>query len=361
MNIRKLVFVTLAVALMGMGVLSCKPKQAETKSLARVEYYRHLLFSETSYDLERGSRVLTPEEAKQINNYKFTYDSLGRLASVEYGRNNVLLGNSSFREASKIVYSYSEGKQVKHFFNKDNQQIAVDGGVYAYEFSLTDSGQRTGLKFYDSVGTPIENRNKIHSYVWSKLPDGMIRENRYNLAGVETIMSEFCPFYELRFSYNDKGFVTRMANYQGDTLYSCTAENCGDIGVSYFAFENTDQGDVTSFSVHNMEGKLSNLYWGWAKRLSKLDENGYVLETTVYDQDDELVGGKMIPITLNEYDAHGALVKVTNMDKDRNIINNPGNGAAITEYKYDELGNRTETLYYDKDNKAITPKESFPG
>jgi hypothetical protein len=151
-----------------------------------------------------------------------------------------------------------------------------------------------------------------------------------------------------------------MANYQGDTLYSCTAENCGDIGVSYFAFENSDQGDVTSFSVHNMEGNLSNLYWGWAKRLNKLDENGYALETAVYDQDDEFVGGNMIPITLNEYDAHGALVKVTNLDKNRNIINHPVNGAATTEYKYDEQGNRTETLYFDKDNKAITPKESFP-
>jgi hypothetical protein len=91
-----------------------------------------------------------------------------------------------------------------------------------------------------------------------------------------------------------------------------------------------------------------------------LDENGYVLETAVYDQDDELVGGKMIPITLNEYDAHGALVKVTNLDKNRNIINHPVNGAATTEYKYDEQGNRTETLYFNKDNKAITPKESFP-
>jgi hypothetical protein len=290
----------------------------------------------------------------------FTYDSLGRLMSVAYGRNNVLLGNSSLREASKIVYSYADGKQVKLFFNKDNQQIAVDGGVYSYQFSLDESGLRTGLKFYDSVGNAIENRNKIHSFIWSKIPDGMIKENRYNLANVETIMSEFCPFYELRFSYNDKGFVTRMANYQGDTLYSCTAENCGDIGVSYFAFETTDQGDVTSFSVHNVVGHLSNLYWGWAKRLSKVDENGYVLETAVYDQDDEFVGGKMIPITLNEYDAHGALVKAVNMDKDRKIINNPGNGAAITEYKYDEQGNRTETLYFDKDNKAITPKESFP-
>ena len=347
-----------AVLSMGMAFVSCKPKQAEPQNLARVEYYRHLLFSETSYDFERGSHPLTPEEAKTINSYKLSYDSLGRLKSVEYVRNDVLLGNSSMDEASKIVYDYADGKQIKQFFNKDNQRIKVDGGVYTYEYSLDTNGQRTGLKFYDSIGNPVENSNKIHSYVWKKLPDGMVKENRYNLANQETIMSEFCPFYELRFTYNDKGYVTRMANYQGDTLYNCTAENCGDIGVSYFAFETTDAGDVTSFTVKNTAGHLSNLYWGWAKRLSKVDENGYVLESMVYDQDDELVGGKMIPITQNVYDEHGALIKSVNMDKDRNVVNHPESGIAYTEYKYDEQGQRTETLHFDKNNVAVTPQGS---
>jgi YD repeat-containing protein len=352
----KLMFAIIALAIMGIGMLSCKPRQAEVKSLARTEYYRNLLFSETNFDIEKGSHALTTEEAKNINSYKLTYDSLGRLKSVEFVRNDVLLGYSSMGEAAKIVYDYSDGKQVEHFFNKDNQQIKVDGGVYTYEYTLDETGLRTGLKFYDSVGNAMENRNKIHSYSWSKLPDGMVKENRYNLANKETIMSEFCPFYELRFSYNDKGFVTRMANYQGDTLYNCTAENCGDIGVSYFAFKNTDSGDLTGFSVHNTLGNLSNLYWGWAKRLNTVDQNGYVVETAVYDQDDELVGGKMVPITRNTYDEHGALIQVVNMNKDRNVINNPGNGIAYTEYKYDDKGQRTETLNFDKDKVAVAPK-----
>ncbi len=351
-----LIFCTLLLT--GMFVLSCKPRQTETKSLARTEYYRNLLFSETSFDTEKGSHSLTSDEAQNINSYKFTYDSLGRLKSVEFVRNGVLLGYSSMHDAAKVVYDYTDGKQIKHFFNKDNQPVKVDGGVYAYEYSLDQNGQRTGLKFYDSIGNPVENRNKIHSYTWSKLADSMIKENRYNLENKETIMSEFCPFYELRFTYNDKGYVTRMANYQGDTLYNCTAENCGDIGVSYFAFETTGAGDVTSFTVQNTTGRLSNLYWGWAKRLSKVDENGYVLETEVYDQDNELVGGKMVPITQNVYDEHGSLVKSVNLDKTRNVFNNPGNGVAYTEYKYDEQGQRIETLYFDKNNTSVTPENN---
>ena len=61
-------------------------------------------------------------------------------------------------------------------------------------------------------------------------------------------MNPFCPFYELRFTYNDKGYVMDMANYENDSLYNCTAENCGDIGVSYFEFEPNEFGDVLSFS-----------------------------------------------------------------------------------------------------------------
>lgn len=357
MKLKNVSLIIFAVAITGIGMLSCKPKQAETQNLARVEYYRNMLFSETSFDMERGSHALTEDEARNINSYKFTYDSLGRLQSVEYVRNNVLLGYSAMQEASKLVYDYAPGKQIKHFFNKDNHQIAVDGGVYTFEFSTDENGLRTGLKFYDSTGTPVENRNKIHYYTWSKLPDGMIKENRYTLANEETIMSEFCPFYELRFTYNEKGFVTRMANYQGDTLYNCTAENCGDIGVSYFSFVPNENGDLTSFSVHNTVGNLSNLYWGWAKRQTRFDENGYPVETAVFDQDDEYVGGKMVPLTRNVYDEHGALIQVINLDKDGNVMNNPGNGIAYTEHKYDEQGQRIETVYFDKDKAVVTPRQ----
>ena len=147
-----------------------------------------------------------------------------------------------------------------------------------------------------------------------------------------------------------------MANYQADTLYNCTAENCGDIGVSYFLFENNKDGDLLNFSVHNTVGQLSNLYWGWAKRANVVDANGYVLETTQFDQDNEFLGGKNLPITKSEYDEHGALVKRISMDKDKNIANNPADGVAITKYVYDEQGRRTETLKYDKNEVLVVTK-----
>ena len=331
------------------GLFSCQQKEKSGSETTR--YYRNLLFSETPWDLERGSYPLTADQVKGINNYKFTYDGQNRLVSVEYNRDGVLLDYSSMG-AARVTYDYIGNLQVKHFFNQKNDSIE-NNGAFTYEYTLDQNGMRVGLRFLDKTGKPVENRNKIHNWVWQKLPDGMIRELRYNLAGDSTVMNPFCPFYELRFSYDANGFVIRMANYDSDTLYNCTAENCGDIGVSYFAFETNPNGDVLSFSVHNTTGRLSNLYWGWAKRINKVDENGYVVETAMYDQDDEYLGGKNVPVTRSEYDAHGALVKRINMDENRNIINHPESGVAITEYKYDEQGRRTETLRFSKDNVKI--------
>ncbi|MFA5814223.1 MAG: hypothetical protein WC865_01190 [Bacteroidales bacterium] len=329
------------------GILSCANKAGSEKLHTGVEYYRSLQFSESPYDIEKGVHPLTSGQAKTINSYKFTYDNSGRLLSVEFVRNNVLLGYSSKDGAAKIEYEYTGNKQIRHLFNKNNEPVE-SSGVFREEYTLDANGIRAGLKFYEKDGKPVENENKIHSWVWSILPDGMVRELRYNLANEEVVMNPFCPFYELRFTYNEKGYVTRMANYKADTLYNCTAENCGDIGVSYFTFQPNENGDLERFSVFNVTGQMSNLYWGWSKRVNTFDENGYVLETVYYDQDNEYLSGKNVPVTRYTYDAHGALVESKNMDKDRNVINNPETGVAITQYKYDETGERIETLRFDK-------------
>lgn len=352
MKSSKLLFPLILTLIIGIGVVSCTGNKTGKNTHAAVEYYRNLQFSETPYDIEKGTHPLTAEESKTINSYKFTYDKSDRLISVEFVRNNVLLDYSSMGGAAKITYEYPEGKQVKHYFDKNNAPIE-SAGVFAVEYALGPDGSRVGSMFLDKNGAMVENRNKIHSYVWEKLPDGMVKELRYNLKGEEVVMNPFCPFYELRFTYNEKGFTTRMANFKADTLYNCTAENCGDIGVSYFSFAPNEQGDLESFSVFNVTGQMSNLYWGWSKRISKYDENGYVLETKLFDQDNEYVGGKLIPVVRNTWDSHGALVETQNLDKDGNLINSQDNGVAITDYKYDEAGNRTETLTFDKDKQPV--------
>jgi YD repeat-containing protein len=354
MRIKNLFILLLSVGFLATSVYFCKPKTTATGP-ENVQYFRSLLFSETPWDMERGSYSITADQAKSINNYKFTFDDNKRLLSVEYNRNGVLLDYSSMG-AAKVTYEYKDSLQVKHFYNQNGEPIERDGAI-VFEYTLDQNGMRTGMRFLDKEGKPVENRNKIHNWVWTKMPDGMIRELRYNLAGDSVVMNPFCPFYELRFSYNDKGYVTRLANFDHDTLYNCTAENCGDIGVSYFLFDLNDAGDVLQFSVHNTTGRMSNLYWGWSKRVNKVDENGNVTETAMFDQDDEYLGGKNVPVTQMVYDEHGAVLQRINMDKDRQVINSPADGVAYTAYTYDEQGRRTGTERLDKDKVKVEEKK----
>ena len=78
MNLKHTSQVVLSIAVLGMVALGCKSKAPKPETKSGVEYYRSLQFSETPYDIEKGTHMITPEEAKTVNSYKFTYDA-GRL------------------------------------------------------------------------------------------------------------------------------------------------------------------------------------------------------------------------------------------------------------------------------------------
>jgi len=234
-----------------------------------------------------------------------------------------------------------------------NGESTTWSGVTTAVYELDEYGSRKGLQFLDKEGNPTENRNGIAWFEWNILPTEQIRENRYNLKGEETVLNEFCPFYELRFTYDNEGWVTNMANYQGDTMYNCTVENCGDIGVSYFSFAYNDAGDLTSFTVSSLTGQLSNLYWGWARFENKYDENGNNIENVMYDQDDEPLAGMSVPVTQMVYDERGLLLERKNMDINRNLINHPQSGVSVLKYAYNESGHPSDTLRFNSDMAAL--------
>ena len=343
----KNLFILLALA--GM-VFSCTPKAENSSN--NTEYFRHIQFTETPYDQITGIYPLSKEEAKKINHYRFDYNENGKLAEVSFRRDMNLLSYSSLG-SPMIKIEYLPGKEVQTYFDKDGtQQKRV--GAWKAVYKLDENGNRTGLSFEDKDGNTMTNRNEIAYYTWKVLDDGMVQEKRYDMKDEETIMNPFCPFYELRFSYDNTGRPVRMANYMADTLYDCTAENCGDIGVSYFTFKNNEKGGLTYFSVHNTRGQLSNLYSGWAKFENKLDENGNVLERVSYDQDDELLSGKSMPINAYVYDDYGSVVETNFLDKNRNPFEND-RGAATIRYSYDKIGNPVDTVYLSA-AKEVVPK-----
>jgi hypothetical protein len=345
-------FLLLAIAAIVITLGSCGQQAAKETASANVEHYRNLLFTESPWDPIRGTHQITAEEAKTVNNYTFTYDDTKRLVQVTYGRGDSLLPKSRLG-AAKVVMTYQDNQEIRTYFDTKGEPKTVNGDVFKSVYTMDENGFRKGLKFYDEAGEPVENRNKIAYYVWSKTIFGDVRENRYNLADEETVLNEFCPFYELWFTYDENGRVTRMANYNNDSLYDCTAENCGNIGVSYFDFKMDENGGLLSFSVHSTTGQLSNLYWGWARFEQTLDENGYVVERVMYDQDDEMLSGKKVPITQSSYDDGGLLLEQKHLDANRQLMEAPWDSVAVRQYKYDNYGHVVETILLDKNLKPI--------
>jgi len=317
-----------------------------------IEYYRHLKFSETPYDQIQGSHAITADEAKTVNHYKFTSDESGKLVSVEFMRGNELLEYSQ-SGAAKIAIKYEGNKEIYTYFDHKNNPMTLWAGYSMAIYELDDEGIRKKLTFADAEGNAVENVNKIAWFDWNILPDGQVQEKRFTMEGVETVLNPYCPFYELRFTYDEDGKVMRMANFQGDSMYNCTVENCGDIGVSYFSFDYNEAGDLTAFGVYSLTGQLSNLYWGWARFENKYDEFGNQIENVMFDQDDEPVSGISTPVTQSVYDKHGSLVEQMVMNIDRELINNPRSGVAVTKYNYNELGHPKDTLRFDANMEAI--------
>src|SRR5665647_1013918 len=97
MKLKKSTLVLSAIVILIAGLSACNQAPAKKSTDPTTAYYRNLLFSETPWDIERGSRQLTPAEAKEINSYKFTFDNSDRIVSVEYVRGDGLLGYSSMR------------------------------------------------------------------------------------------------------------------------------------------------------------------------------------------------------------------------------------------------------------------------
>lgn len=134
-------------ALVALGLNACNQKPAKTEADSNVKYYRSIQFSETPWDTEKGSHPLTAEEAKTINNYKFTTNENKQLVSIEYNRNDTLLNYSSMG-AAKITYTYEGDKQVKRFFDEKNKP-AKNGGASAFEYTLNVDGIRIAMRYLD--------------------------------------------------------------------------------------------------------------------------------------------------------------------------------------------------------------------
>ncbi len=122
MKIKNLIYLLSLITVFGFAACNGGEKESEENNevTESVKYYRHLLFSETTFDDVKGTHELTVEEAKLVNNYKFTYDEKNRPVSLEFCRNDVLLGYSS-TGAAKVTFEYTDSTETRLYYDKDGK------------------------------------------------------------------------------------------------------------------------------------------------------------------------------------------------------------------------------------------------
>ena len=210
----------------------------------------------------------------------------------------------------------------------------------------------------------------------------------------------------LHIQYNEKGGIEqkteRIFNEKGQ-LFEEKQYTGGENPDQHISYEYNESGKVALATVHYLDGSISlrkysrneaektttieivdneNVFEG--KEIRRFDEEGRILEETIYDEENEIVEK-----TETEYDDYGRIIenvfvdmsgietvrfydyytddegrvnKIETLDEDETIIR-------TDEIKYDERGNQTKYIAqhenkaiftdiweYDRDNKVINHK-----
>lgn len=289
-----------------------------------IEYFNHLIFRETPYSETKGRIQLTEEASKNINHFKFRYDTSNRLIGIEYLYNNTLIeldrsgvldGKRALAPKTKIEYSGNE--EIRTFFNVAGESTTNGMGVYKEVYSYNKKGKRVRLQFYDEKDTPINNTWNVFEYNWKHINTNAVLETRKDTSGAYVPMRPYYKFYNVVYKFDDNGLLLSM--------------------------NNVDE-----------KGSLIN------------DETGIAIDKAIYDEHSNLVNFKFFnaenkPVIgsflgtaggFATYDAKGNCLKYATIDLDGNYMVDKRSNDAYSSYKFDTIGNLIERGSYNT-NRTI--------
>ena len=139
---------------------SCNQEAPKEDDKENIKHYRQLLFTETPWDPIRGTHEISAKEALLVNSYAISYDDSDRIVQVTFGRGDSLLPKSRLG-AAKVMMTYKDNLETRTYFDINGDPKTVNGEVFKSVYTMDEKGFRTGLKFYDTAGAPMENRNML--------------------------------------------------------------------------------------------------------------------------------------------------------------------------------------------------------
>jgi len=349
-------------------------------------YYYHLPFRESPYEAMVGIHEAKQNEAIQRNHFRFSYDKQGRVIEVAFMRNGKLVINTShdnfFMLQSKIAIEYNGDKEQWSYYNFRNERI-TNGPVYKAEYTLDKKGNRVALSYYDERGQNIQSDWDVARYVWEKLENGVVKENRYNLKGEQVTIRPGFDFYEVQMTFDKNGYVSILSNYgldgkptdnsTGVAYDKLVYSNKGDF-MGWKVFNKNNQpvignyplvaegkhtynefGDNLKTETFDLQGSYRVASWGYAFDAKLYDVYGNIIEHHQYDQNKNLMAldGRRLMYARTEYNDCNQVLSTTFMDKDRKLVSGGTHRSATVAMKYDDDFRLIEVSYKDPTDKLV--------
>ncbi|UII23050.1 nuclear transport factor 2 family protein [Fulvivirga ligni] len=247
---------------------------------AEEHYYRQLLYNHVSpYVPIVGIHEISKEEAMGESHYLFKYDKQGRISEIisNYyldGRLHFLASIGAYR----AVFTYETGKEIRTYYDKNNQRIINAMNVYKEVYNVDSKGFKYALHYYDLDDEPMESVWNISRYEW-KRHKNMVVENRYNLKDEPMQISLFFEFKTTGIVYDKKGWPKAQYNLNDDLEITDNS-----IGVAAYLDEYAENGDHAKVSYHNSNGNLVlSMKGGCAVIEAYYNENGVEIGSTCFD------------------------------------------------------------------------------
>ena len=395
------------------ALLSLVALRAAANEVAYTEHCFGVAFRETPYaDIKCAGRV-RPEGVGEAKHFELDYDNDGRLTEVRYVQNGELRPYSGrFVRAAKTKISYSDGIELRTYFDKNGHRTVVSGDVYETRIKLALNGDRALLAFHDVDGRPTENDFHIAVYEWAPQSDGSIIETRRRLDGTVQRNRPGFGYFVTRFSYDSRGLLRLMTNL-GLTGQSVTPDEAGIVstqirydqrnrftqwtnlsatglpqrGMSGIAeiryipsrfggeqvasffdadgspqmtrwgahkveYEFDEYGNETLRIFHGNDGATINASNGVGRIITRWNENGaYRKSRTYYDKLGARIG--ITTAAIHEYrtdfDSAGRPSRTGSYSLTGELVDDPGTGFAIDETKFDDHGRAIERRFLDQD------------
>lgn len=189
----------------------------------------------------------------------------------------------------KVIISYDDDKEIRTFYDPNNNRITNDRKVFKEVYLLDKNGLRKQLNFYDLDNKAMESNWDVAKYQWEQSKKYVV-ERRYDL---EKNLQTLSPY----FKFGVTGIIVvkngmPKGNYNLNSKLQITED---ESGVAPYQDEYDKMGNHIRYTYHNKKGDLTMNQWNYAIGEKTYDKLGNFIELKLLDDKQNLITTREIP------------------------------------------------------------------